>query len=101
MKYPVITICGSMRYYDDMLKAAETLTAHGYVVLMPFVADYADGQPEDDRKVMLDEMHRQKIDMSDAIVIIGEHRGESTVRESNYAFLKRMPIFQSVKEVLA
>lgn len=91
-----------MRYYDDMLKAAEELTANGYIVLMPFVQKGTDrpGGNSEEFKQMLDDMHCRKIDMSFAILIIGEHRGESTTRESNYAFLNCMPVFQSVKEVL-
>jgi hypothetical protein len=84
-EYPVVTICGSMRYYQQMVKAAEHLTGNGYIVLMPFVAAYSHGEPSDARKKMLDDMHKKKIDMSETIMIIGTHRGESTVSEIQYA----------------
>jgi hypothetical protein len=38
-------------------------------------------------KNMLDRMHKQKIDMSGGIVVVGSHRGESTVSVINYAVL--------------
>lgn len=94
--FPVVTICGSMRYYEQMKEAAETLTAKGCVVLMPFVSKYAGGVEPDALKEMLDLMHKQKIDMSDAIVVIGAHRGDSTIRETNYAYLTGKPVFRAI-----
>lgn len=84
-KFPVAVVCGSMRYFDGMLKLAALLTGDGWIVLMPYVADYIGGQEADDRKRMLDEMHFRKIDMSDRVFIVGEHVGESTSREWDYA----------------
>lgn len=99
-RFAVITICGSMRYYREMIKAAEQLTSFEYVVLMPFVSDYMGGVSADERKKMLDEMHKQKIDMADSILVIGEHRGDSTLTEINYAYLSGKPVFNSITEVL-
>lgn len=83
--FPVRTICGSLRYYKDMLIAAQKETTHGVIILMPHVADYAFGQMTDERKRMLDEMHLAKIDMSSAIIVVGTHIGESTTNEIKYA----------------
>jgi hypothetical protein len=68
-----------------MIKVAEKETASGRIILMPFVADYIGGAPADARKLMLDEMHKAKIDMSDAIIVVGTHIGESTLGEIRYA----------------
>ena len=84
-EFPVITICGSMRYQGEMSEAAKVLTTNGYIVLMPFVADYVGSKDADERKEMLDRMHLAKIDMSVAIYVVGDHRGESTIREIQYA----------------
>jgi hypothetical protein len=81
MKYPVITICGSMRYSEKMRKVAEKLTARGSIVLMPFCTK---GENNVD-PVMLDDMHKCKIDMSESIVVVGMHIGESTSSEIDYA----------------
>jgi hypothetical protein len=83
--FPVVTICGSMRYQEEMMEAAKILTGSGHIVLMPFVADYVDGKEADARKLMLDEMHLTKISMSEAIYVVGDHRGESTLAEMQYA----------------
>jgi|ERR1039458_7740630 hypothetical protein len=86
-EYPVTTICGSMRFYDEMLKVAAILTADGYIVLMPFVSSYMGGKESDEQKKMLDEMHKVKIDMSQSITVVGwrVHLGESTKEEIEYA----------------
>jgi hypothetical protein len=90
--YPVITICGSMRYQAEMLEAAKILTGNGYIVLMPFVADYMSGKVADAKKAMLDDMHYAKIDMSVAIYVVGDHRGESTIREIQYAINQEVEV---------
>lgn len=84
-EYPVVTICGSMRYYDKMLEVANKLTGDGNIVLMPHIAKYVGGVKSDDNKIMLDNMHKRKIDMSESIVVVGTHIGESTASEIAYA----------------
>jgi hypothetical protein len=87
-EFPVATICGSMRFYDRMIKVAERLTGQGTVVLMPFVT-VDEASQGDDFKVMLDAMHRRKIDMSSHIVVVTDpesvYVGESTNNEIQYA----------------
>ena len=86
-KFRVATICGSMRFYDRMIKVAERFTAAGAVVLMPFVAVATDDQ-DGEHKAMLDRMHRQKIDMADLVLIVCDREthyiGESTKAEMEY-----------------
>lgn len=86
MKFRVTTICGSMRYFEQMMNTAHMLTENGWIVLMPFVHVI---KPEDQEtsptKAMLDEMHFAKIDMSEAIHVVGSYRGYSTNREIEYA----------------
>lgn len=84
-QYPVRTICGSMRYKELMLNVAQSQTASGVIILMPFVADYTGRVAPDNRKQMLDDMHFSKIDMSESIIVVGSHIGESTANEIEYA----------------
>jgi hypothetical protein len=90
--FPVACICGSMRYYGKMLELACRLTADGWIVVMPFVADYVGGAPTDSKKEMLDDMHFTKISMSEKVYIVGSHIGESTRKEINYATDIGVPI---------
>lgn len=79
--YDVVTICGSMRYFPRMLAVAAQLTEQGWIVLMPFTV----AEEESLSKLMLDGMHRAKIDMSRGIVVVGKHIGKSTKAEIEYA----------------
>jgi hypothetical protein len=86
MKFPTITICGSMRYFNRMLIAANDLTEQGWIVHMPLVAHIPpEEQDNNSTKQMLDEMHFAKIDLSSAIYVVGEYRGHSTTREILHA----------------
>ena len=82
-----------MRYAEIMAEAARRQTSAGVIILMPFVADYTGGKPADQRKLMLDQMHRAKIDMSDAIIVVGLHIGESTCSEIEYAIQTGKPVY--------
>ena len=86
--YPVITLCGSTRYKDDFIEAQSQLTLDGNIVLSVGLFGHADGidfTPE--TKAMLDDIHKRKIDMSDAIYVINRdgYIGDSTRSEINYA----------------
>lgn len=100
MDFPVITICGSMRYFPTMLLAAETLTNAGYIVIAPFNADFYGGKNPDAKKRMLDSMHLTKIDMASAIMVIGTHRGESTTREIVYAREHGKLVFENIPDAI-
>lgn len=93
--FKITTICGSMQFYDEMLKAASDLTTDGYIVLMPFVSKYKGGKESDKLKEMLDKMHRAKIDLSSSITVIGwdRHMGESTKDEIEHAKFTKKDIF--------
>lgn len=83
---PVVTICGSMRFFDAMLGIASKLTSSGEIVLAPFPVV----QPENQStaaEVQLDELHFRKIWMSDSIAVVTRdgYIGTSTNREIEYA----------------
>lgn len=86
-EYPVVTICGSMRFRAEMDEAAQHLSRSGFIVLMPFVTFAPDEQLSGPDKAMLDHMHRAKIDMSGSIHVVnpGGYVGESTRGEIAYA----------------
>lgn len=83
MQYRVTTICGSMRFREQMLALAGELTGSGFIVLMPFSVKGEGADPD-----MLDDMHRRKIDMSDSIYVVTGgtgYVGTSTRGEIEYA----------------
>jgi hypothetical protein len=97
--FPIVTISGSLRFWDHMLTAAQKFTADGWIVLMPFVADYIGGQAVDDKKLMLDDMHFTKISMSNLVYVVNscEYIGESTANEIAYALDKQIKVEYMVK----
>ena len=88
-KFKVITLCGSTRFKDQFIEAQKQLTLEGNIVISVGLFGHA-GDDEvwaDGVKSMLDDMHKRKIDMADAIYVInpGGYIGESTQGEIEYA----------------
>ena len=81
-----LTICGSMRFAEDMQSIAFDLeTRHGFNVLQ---CVYGDGEHlTTDQRAALSRAHYQKIDLSDGIYVvdIGGYVGQSTQKEIDYA----------------
>ncbi|MDQ2087955.1 hypothetical protein RBH29_16115 [Herbivorax sp. ANBcel31] len=90
-KYKVITLCGSTRFKDEFLKVQKELTLGGHIVISVGFFEHADSEFKDvitpEIKVMFDDMHKRKIDMSDGIYVINKNGyiGESTKGEIEYA----------------
>ena len=101
-KYKVITLCGSTWFKDEFLKVQKQLTLEGNIVISVGWFGDADGEVENvitpDIKVMLDDIHKRKIDMSDEIYVINRNGyiGESTKGEIEYAIKtgKRVNYFE-------
>ena len=92
----IITLCGSTRFKDLFLEAARDLTLQGWIVLMPGVFGHADNfEWTEEQKKNLDELHLEKIRMSNAIFVLNyeEYIGESTKKEIEYAKLIGIPIY--------
>ena len=88
-KYPIITLCGSTRFKEQFLEAQKRLTLEGNIVISVGLFGHS-GDNEvwaEGTKAMLDDMHKRKIDMADAIYVInvGGYIGESTRSEIDYA----------------
>lgn len=95
-KYPVITLCGSTRFKDEFFEVQKRLTLEGNIVISVGLFGHSgdeevwDGMDEgtlSKTKEMLDDMHKQKIDMADEIFVINVdgYIGESTRSEIDYA----------------
>jgi len=95
-KYKVITLCGSTRFKNEFMEAQKRLTLEGNIVISVGLFGHAgdkevwEGMDEDtltQTKIMLDDMHKHKIDMADEIFVInvGGYIGDSTRSEIAYA----------------
>ena len=86
-KYKVITLCGSTRFKDDFERVNKELTFAGNIVISVGCFGHAGDTFTEEQKVMLDDIHKRKIDMADAIYVINKdgYIGSSTKSEINYA----------------
>lgn len=90
-KYKVITLCGSTKFKDEFMQQQKRLTLEGNIVISVGLFGHADGEYKtiitDEVKEMLDDIHKRKIDMSDAIFVIDVdgYIGSSTRSEIEYA----------------
>ena len=101
--YKVITLCGSTRFKDAFLEAQKRLTLEGNIVISVGLFGHSgdsevwEGMSEDSltqTKIMLDDMHKRKIDMADEIFVInlGGYIGSSTRSEIEYAHSTGKPV---------
>lgn len=96
----VVALCGSTTYWDEIADANLYETAAGRIVLAPGCnlkqphPLWADPVQADRLKLMLDALHRQKIDLADEVLIVnpGGYIGDSTRREIDYARSLGKPI---------
>lgn len=86
-RYNIITLCGSIKFKSEFMKVQEELTLKGNIVFTPNFLNNVKDEINMETRKMLDEMHRQKIDMSNEIYVInvGGYIGESTKSEIEYA----------------
>lgn len=89
----VTTLCGSTRFRDDFFDAQRRLTLEGRIVISVGLFGHLEGidigtaEEPSETKVMLDELHKRKIDLSDGIFVVnpGGYVGTSTRGEIDYA----------------
>ena len=85
--YKVITLCGSTRFKEDFERVNRELTLAGNIVISVGCFGHSGDVFSDEQKIMLDDIHKRKIDMADAIYVINKdgYIGSSTRSEINYA----------------
>ncbi len=84
----IITICGSLKFKDEMMKIAEEMELKGNCVLTVIYPTNPDKDAYSEEEVkVLDEMHKEKIKLSDSILVVdvNGYIGSSTKSEIEYA----------------
>ena len=92
--YKVITLCGSTRFKEDFERVNKELTLQGNIVISVGCFGHAGDVFTDEQKIMLDDIHKRKIDMADVIYVINKdgYVGMSTQSEILYAALHNKEI---------
>ena len=94
--YRIITLCGSTRFRREFEEVQKKLTLEGNIVISVGLFGHSgdsevwEGMDEGTltkTKEMLDDMHKRKIDLADAVFIVnpGGYIGDSTRSEIAYA----------------
>lgn len=85
----VITVCGSMKFINEMMAIAMKTELEGNCVLMPIYSTSKSSKDDftEEEALMLDKMHRERIALSDAILVVNVNNyiGNSTKNEIEFA----------------
>lgn len=84
----IITICGSYKFKKEMVEITEKMTLQGNCMLTPI--ELAKPNKEaytEDEALIIDKMHKEKIKLSDAILVVNVNNyiGSSTKSEIEFA----------------
>ncbi len=87
MKRKVVTLCGSVRFWNKIQEMSERLELENGYVVIGMVPHVLDRDLTEYEKDLLGELHRIKIDLSDAIFVINVdgYIGNSVKKEIEYA----------------
>lgn len=84
----IITVCGSLRFQKEMMEISEKMELMENCILTPIYPTNPDKDAYTEEEVLiLDKMHKEKIKISDAILVVNVNGyiGNSTKSEIEYA----------------
>lgn len=84
----IITVCGSYKFKKEMIEIAEKMTLKGNCIITPNDLTKTDKDSYTEEEIiMIDKMHKEKIKISDAILVVNVNGyiGNSTKSEIEYA----------------
>lgn len=84
----IITVCGSYKFKKEMMEITEKLALKGNCMITPIeLTKKSKDAYTEDELYMLGKMHKEKIKVSDAILVVNvdNYIGSSTKSEIEYA----------------
>lgn len=90
MKRKVVTLCSSVRFWDTIQEISEKLELEREDVVIGLTPHVMARDLTESEKALLGELHKEKIDLSDAIFVVnvGGYIGKSVKQEIEYAKTK-------------
>ncbi len=87
MKRKVVTLCGSIRFWNKIQEMSEKLELENEYVVIGIIPHTMDRDLTEYEKDLLGELHKIKIDLSDSIFVVNVNGyiGESVKNEIEYA----------------
>jgi hypothetical protein len=93
----IITVCGSLKFKDEIMQITEKMALQGNCMLSIIYPTKPDKDAyTDEEKDILNKMHKEKIKISDAILVVNvdNYIGSSTKSEIEFAkFLNKEIIY--------
>ena len=83
----VVTLCGSMRFQNEMMEIAEKLACEGECVLTPVYMVMKDCEISEEEVKRLKLEHFKRIELADEVFVVNVdgYVGESTMAEIEFA----------------
>ena len=84
----IITVCGSLKFQKEIMEISEKLELEGNCVLTPIYPTNSDKDAyTEEQVIILDKMHKEKIKLSDCILVVNVNNyiGSSTRSEIEFA----------------
>lgn len=85
----IITVCGSLKFYKEMMDITEKMELLGNCMLVPIYNPSKSSKDDftEEEALMLDKMHKERIKLSDAILVVNVNAyiGSSTKSEIEFA----------------
>lgn len=83
----IITICGSLKFQQEMITIAQKMTFRGHCVITPIFQISHNPNYTEEQIQKLKDAHLKKIEISDAILVVNVNNyiGKSTRLEIEYA----------------
>ena len=85
----IITVCGSLKFVNEMMEITEKMELEGNCMLVPIYNPSKTSKDDftEEEALMLDKMHKERIKLSDAILVVNvnDYIGSSTKSEIEFA----------------
>lgn len=85
----IITVCGSLRFVNEMMEITEKMELQGNCMLVPIYNPNKASKDDftEEEALMLDKMHKERIKLADAILVVNvdNYIGSSTKKEIEFA----------------
>ena len=85
----VITVCGSLKFYREMMEITEKMELQGNCMLVPIYNPNKTSKDDfsEEEALMLDKIHKERIKLSDSILVVNVNGyiGDSTKSEIEFA----------------
>ncbi len=100
----IITVCGSLKFYKEMMEITEKMELEGNCMLVPIYNPSKTSKDDytEEEALMLDKIHKERIKISDAILVVNVNNyiGSSTRSEIEFAksLNKEIIYYTDIKE---